>query len=260
MIPEEARAEAHLRIGRLLATHTAPEQREEAIFEIVNQLNRGRHLIASQDEREQLAELNLIAGQRAKSSTAYASALKYLTAGAALLAEDCWDRRHDLVFALELLRAEFEFLTGELAAAEKRLAALSMRAGNTVERAAVACLRMDLYTTLGSERPRGRGRSGLPPDIWASNGRRIRQKRKHDENTTGSGRGSASREIEDLIDLPLMSDPASLATFDVLTRLVPPAIFTDMNLLSLIMHAERSISASSVATATLPAAPIFSLA
>ena len=86
LIPEAARAEAHLRIGRLLAAHTPPEKREEAIFEIVNQLNRGAALITSRDEREQLAELNLIAGKRAKASTAYASALNYLVAGAALLA------------------------------------------------------------------------------------------------------------------------------------------------------------------------------
>ena len=76
-------------------------------------------------EREQLAELNLIAGQRAKASAAYASALAYLTAGAALLAEDCWERRHELAFALELNRAECEFLTGALTEAEQRLAALS---------------------------------------------------------------------------------------------------------------------------------------
>ena len=48
---------------------TPPEKREEAIFEIVNQLNRGVTLITSRDEREQLAELNLIAGKRAKAST-----------------------------------------------------------------------------------------------------------------------------------------------------------------------------------------------
>ena len=41
LIPEACRAEAHLAIGRLLAAHTPPEKREEAIFEIVNQLNRG---------------------------------------------------------------------------------------------------------------------------------------------------------------------------------------------------------------------------
>jgi predicted ATPase len=55
LIPEASRAEAHLRIGRLLAAQTPPEKREEAIFEIVNQLNRGASLVTSQDEREQLA-------------------------------------------------------------------------------------------------------------------------------------------------------------------------------------------------------------
>ena len=88
LIPERLRAEAHLRIGRLLAAHTPAEKREEAIFEIVNQLDRGAALVTSREEREQLAEFNLLAGQRAMATTAYASALTYLTAGAALLPED----------------------------------------------------------------------------------------------------------------------------------------------------------------------------
>jgi predicted ATPase len=36
LIPQQSRAEAHLRMGRLLAAHTPAEKREEAIFEIVN--------------------------------------------------------------------------------------------------------------------------------------------------------------------------------------------------------------------------------
>jgi len=51
----------------------------------------------------------------------------------ALLVEDSWERRHELTFALELHRAECEFLTGALAEAEQRLAALSTRAATTVE-------------------------------------------------------------------------------------------------------------------------------
>ena len=39
--------------------------------------------------------------------------------------------------------------------------------------------------------------------------------------------------IEELIDLPLMNDPASLATLDVLTKFYPSAMFTDANLLSM---------------------------
>src|SRR5262249_3001334 len=111
-------------------------------------LNRGAALITARDEREHLAEINLTAGKRAKASTAYASALSYLVAGVALLADDGWERRRDLAFALEGHRAECEFLTGALAAAEERLTMLSSRAATTVERATVACLRIDLYTTL----------------------------------------------------------------------------------------------------------------
>ena len=148
LIPEARRPEVHLVIGRQLAVQTPPENREEAIFDIVNQLNHGARLMASRDEREQLAEFNLIAGKRAKASTAYASALTYLAAGAALLDEEPWERRRELTFALELHRGESEFLTGALAESEQRLAALSIRTANTVERAMVACLRVDLYTTL----------------------------------------------------------------------------------------------------------------
>ena len=192
LIPEASRAAAHLRIGRLLAAQTPPEQREEAIFEIVNQLNRGAALITARDEREQLAEFNLIAGKRAKASTAYASALTYLVAGTALLAEDCWERRHELIFALELDRAECEFLTGALTEAEQRLNVLSTRAADTVER---ADRRVSVRRPVHD--PRLRTSAPLPSvsttsGIWASTGRRIRRKRKRGANTIGSGRSSGA--------------------------------------------------------------------
>jgi serine/threonine protein kinase len=95
LVPARLRAEAHLRIGRLLTAHSLPHKREETIFEIVSQLNRGAALITSRKEREEVAELNLMAGKRAKTSTAYASALNYFIAGAALLADDSWERLHD---------------------------------------------------------------------------------------------------------------------------------------------------------------------
>jgi PAS domain S-box-containing protein len=224
LIPEELRGEVHLRIGRLLAAHIPPERREEAIFEIVNQLNRGAALITAQDEREQLAEFNLMAAKRAKASTAYASALSYLVAGAALLADDGWERRRELMFGLELHRAECEFLTGALAEAEARLTMLSSRAATTIDQATVACLRVDLYTTLDH--------SDRAVDVclaylrhlgmdWSPHSTEEEARREYERTWALLG----SREIEELIDLPLMSDPVSLATLDVLTKVVPPALF-----------------------------------
>ncbi|GLR90842.1 signal transduction histidine kinase [Bradyrhizobium iriomotense] len=233
LIPEELRAEAHLRIGRLLAAHTPPEQREEAIFDLVNQLNRGADLITSQEEREQLADLNLIAGKRAKASTAYASALKYLVAGAALLVDGSCERRHDLIFPLELQRGECEFLTGQLAAAEERLSILSSRAANPVELATVTCLRVDLYTALDqSDRAVAVCLDYLRHLGVECSLRPTEEEAEREYERIWSQLGS--RKIEELVELPLMSDPASLATLDVLTKAMPPALFTDANLHSLI--------------------------
>jgi PAS domain S-box-containing protein len=233
LIPEESRAEFHLLIGRLLLLQTPPERREEMIFEIVNQLNRGNILMTAREEREQLAELNLIAGNRAKAATAYDSALLYLNAGATLLQPDCWERRRQLAFALELNRSECEFLTGVLAEAEQRLISLSARAATVVERASVACLLIDLYTTLDqSSRAVAVGLDFLRHlgIDWSPHPTEEEARREYKRFWSQLG----SRTIEDLIELPLMSDPAPLATLDVLTKLVAPAFYTDGDLLALI--------------------------
>ncbi|MBB5421474.1 PAS domain S-box-containing protein [Paraburkholderia atlantica] len=241
LIPKELRAHTHLRIGRLLAAQTPASKRKEAIFDIVSQLNRGAALVRSRQERQQLAAFNLIAGKRAKASTAYASALTYLTAGAQLLQDDCWGRRHELVFPLQLNLAECEFLTGRLTDAEERLAMLSNRATNTVDQASVACLRMDVYLTLD--------RSDLAVEVCLDHLRQLGidwPAHPHESNVRGEYENIrlrlAGRAIEALIDMPLMSDPASLAITDVLSKLLRPAWFFDANLASLAICKVISLS------------------
>jgi PAS domain S-box-containing protein len=234
LIPEDQRGQVHLRVGRVLRTHTPPDKREEVVFDIVNQLNRAVALITSRTEREQLAELNLLAGKRAKASTAYASALNYLIAGTALLPGDPWDRRHELIFELELHRAECEFLTGALTEAEQHLAGLSTHAASTVERATVASLRVDLYTTLDqSSQAIAVGLDYLRHlgIDWAPHPTEEEARREYERIWLQLG----SRTIESLIELPLMTDPASLATLEFLTKIAPPAFYTDANLLALVV-------------------------
>jgi PAS domain S-box-containing protein len=232
LIPDSRRATAHLLIGRLLVARTPPEKREAAIFEIVKQLNRGAELIDSQDERERLAELNLVAARRAKNATAYASALTYLDVGMAA-SEALSERRFELDFELELIRAECEFLTGALGEANQRLAALSARAADDVEQVRIACLRMDLYITLGeSARAIAVGldylqRLGVD---WSVHPTEEEIRREYQRIWSQLG----GRSIEELVDLPSMNDPASLAILDVLIRLAPPAFHTDANLIALV--------------------------
>src|SRR5260370_18068031 len=156
-------------------------------------------------------------------------ALDYLITGTTL-AEDCWERRYDVICARELGRAECEFLTGALAEAERRLTVLSTRAVGTVERATVACLRMDLYTTL-DQSSRAIAVSldclrHLGID-WPAHPTQEEARREYDRIWSQLG----SRPIESLIELPLMSDPASLATMDVLGNLGITALSRNANLL-----------------------------
>ena len=234
LIPQELRAEAHLRIGMLMASHTSPDKLEEGIFEIVNQLNRGANLITSIAERERIAELNLIAGRRAKMSTAYASALKYLHAGRRLLTDEIWIRNYDLVFSIECLIAECELHTADVVAAEGRLTMLAQRAESRHDFAVVTRLQITLYTTVD----RSDRAIEVFLDYLRRNGMHWSQHPARDDvmqeyNRIWSLVGN--RQIEELIDLPMLDDPDVLDMLDVFTEIVHPAMFFDENLSTLVV-------------------------
>jgi PAS domain S-box-containing protein len=229
LIPKGLRAEVHLRIGMLMASHLPQERLEEEIFEIVNQLNRGSQLVASIAERERIAELNLKAGKRAKHSSAYSSAIKFLRAGRSLLTDASWTHSHNLVFSIECLLAECEMLTAELAAAEQRLSMLAERAKTTHDFALVTRLRLPLYIALGRsdrameifvEYQRSRG------EDWPLHPTDEEVSREYDRIWTSLG----TRQIEELFDLPLITNPDVLTVLDVFTE-VP--YFTDPKFLAL---------------------------
>ena len=106
---------------------------------------------------------------------------------------------------------------------------LSNRAANTVETSRGRLLAHGSLHDTRSEQPRRRGRPRLPPApgyrlVAASDGRGSATEYERIWSQLGS------RPIEDLIDLPLMTDPASLATMDVLTKIGPAALtFMDAN-------------------------------
>ena len=232
LIPISQRPATHLAIARGLEAWV--QARDAALFEIVGQFNRGAALITTRDERQHVAELNLMAGRRAEASMAYASALAHFEAGSALLPEDAWQRRQSLAFELELHRAQCECWVGAWEAAETRLASLAEHAVDMVQRAEVAGLRLDLYTNRGAAeravevalealRPAGIEWSAHPSPLDAA----------HEYERIWQQLGA--RTIEEMASLPQMQNPEDRAILVLLTKFGPAALYTDGNLFALTM-------------------------
>jgi histidine kinase len=233
LIPEAARPEMHLAVGRLLLARGEDPGRPEWLFDAVNQLNHGAALIDLPEERVQLAELNLAAGRRAKASAAFPSAYGYFNLGTGLLPADAWDAHHELTFDLHLERAEAEYLTGRFDDAERSYAILLERAASSLESAEAYLLMMHQYETtarygdaiqagmvglrlLGVELPAGRAeqRASFEAEIETI-------KRRLD-----------GRPVASILDLPLLEDPAVRKVVKVLVILWTPAYISGENELS----------------------------
>ena len=234
LIPEAQRAEVHQRIGRALLTSLTEDELAVHLFDVANQFNRGAALLIDRGEKAQVATLDLRAGRKAKTSAAYASACVYLAAGMALLHEADWDTHYELMFSLRLERAECEYLTGDFDTAERLIAELLRRAASKVDQAAVYHRKIQLHV-VKSESPQAVA-SGLAClqlfgiDIPAH----PTQEQVEAEYET-VWRNLAGRPIEDLIDLPLMTDPELRGAMQVLADLHGSAHFTDLRLLCLFL-------------------------
>jgi PAS domain S-box-containing protein len=149
LIPPQLCAEVHLRIGRLLIERMTPKEITESIFDVVNQLNQAVDLIDDPEERLSLLRLNVVAGMKAKSAIAYASARNYLAQARALLSPDAWNRRYNETFDLYLAFSECEYLVGNFAPADELFGLILGRANSDLDRTKVYSLRMKLYQVAG---------------------------------------------------------------------------------------------------------------
>ena len=233
LIPEESRAQFQLRIGRLLHSRMSAEEIAKNIFSVVNQFNAGTAHIRRQTEKEQVAELNLTAGQKAKTSGAYASACTYLSAGMALIGQTGWQRSYDLALNLWLERAECEFLVGNFETAEQLISEVLQNGRSKLDKSAAHRLKLQLCV-LKTQNPEAVGIAleclslfgiEMPPHPTSE------QVQTEYEEVWKNLEG---RSIGSLMELPRMRDPEMRAAMNVLSALFVPALATDSNLLRLL--------------------------
>ncbi|MEP0820663.1 MULTISPECIES: hypothetical protein [Trichocoleus] len=116
LIDESQKQGVHLQIGRNLLEKISLERTTERLFEIIDHLNHGIALATDQAERNEIAKLNLQAGQKAKAAIAYTVATKYLATGREWLewlAASSWQINYELTLELYSETTEVAYLCGE---------------------------------------------------------------------------------------------------------------------------------------------------
>ncbi|BAB72312.1 trifunctional serine/threonine-protein kinase/ATP-binding protein/sensor histidine kinase [Anabaena sp. FACHB-709] len=149
LIPVEQKQYTHFQIGQLLLQGLSQGEQEERIFDIVNQLNMGLDVITSNEQKQELAHLNLKAGQKAKLSAAYQAAYEYCTIGMSLLSPDAWQQDYPLIYSLHRDASEAAYLCGKFDQAEALYAETLTYAQAPLDQAIIYRIQMTQYQLQG---------------------------------------------------------------------------------------------------------------
>ncbi len=233
LIPDHQKQLTHLKIGQLLLNATSETERDQKIFEIVQQLNQGAEFLTSPAERDELAGLNLVAGQKARASTAYTAAIEYALKGINLLTTDCWQQCYQLTLALHELAAEVAYLSGDFTQMEQLIDTVLQNAQTLADQ-----LKVYEIKVLGLKAQNHLTEAldfGL--EVLAKLGIELPAHPSQEEIALGLEKTKSAlegRSIQGLIDLPVLRDPVQRGVTRILWNLCPPAYVTRPNLMILL--------------------------
>ncbi len=241
LISEDQKKSVHLQLGNLLLENIPEGEREENIFVLVNQFNKAVELIHGTSERYSLAKMNLIAGRRALSSTAYTTADKYLTTGINLLESNIWEIDYNLSLSLYETIAEVKYLSGDFEQTELFADIVLLNAKTLLDKVKIYQVQIELYKSCNQ----GKKAISIGIELLKLFGVDF------PENPTPSNIGMAlqetqvalvERQIQDLFNLPTMTDPEKLAVMNILSKLLPITYICNPLLFTLIALQQINIS------------------
>ncbi|MDZ8051790.1 MAG: AAA family ATPase [Aulosira sp. ZfuVER01] len=215
LISESDNKAIHLKIGRTLLKNTSLEKLEDNIFEIVNQLNIGVDLITSKLEKAELAQLNLIAGNKAKLATAYEAAIRYLQMGLRLLETDSWQHQYQLTLDLyiEVMEAEYLNINFEQAAIYAEI--VKQNANRLLDQVKAYEAQMQMYM------------AQIQMQLAIDTGLKLLDMLEVNLESAPP----QNLDVEDLINLPKMTAPDQLAAMRILISMISAAYFANPALL-----------------------------
>jgi predicted ATPase/signal transduction histidine kinase/CheY-like chemotaxis protein len=241
LIPPDDKQAVHWKVGQLLLQNTPPEVLQQKIFDIVNQLNLGIRAIDVQLERDKLAQLNLIAGKKAKASAAWKPAWNYLRLGINCLSADSWLRQYDLTLTLYVETVEAAILSGHVEEMEKLAELVLQQAPSLLDKVKVYEVKIQAYTA--QNKPLEAIETAL--SVLKLLGIRFPKKPTKLNillELVKTKLSLAGKRIEDLIDLPVMTNPDKLAAMRILSSVVSAAHFATPELLPLMVFKQVNLS------------------
>lgn len=148
-IPEERKQSLHYMIGHYVLEHSDSESINDQILYITDNLNIGMQNLQDQSDRHRLAELNLMACGKAKSSAAFEAALRYAHSGVSLIHETGWTEHYTLTCDLFINLAESLHLNGLFIESENIFNTIIEHVKSTDEKASVYSKKSRLFITMG---------------------------------------------------------------------------------------------------------------
>ncbi|NJO61709.1 MAG: AAA family ATPase [Richelia sp. RM2_1_2] len=241
LIPDDQKQTTHYCIGQLLLQQISAEAREDRIFELVNQLNYGTDLITEQNERDKLAQLNLIACRKAKSANAYQAGYSYSEIGLSLLGENAWLNQYEITFALYELAAELAMLCGDFEQMEQLIDIVTEQAHSKLEQVNVYRIRIQsnvsqnqLISAITIAQQFLQQLSVTFPKTPSQND--IQQAIAEISKLIGN------RKIEDLVQLPQMTNGEKIAIIQIANSIIPVAYICDPPLFPLLISLSVKLS------------------
>jgi predicted ATPase len=114
LIPPEKQDSFRGEIGNVLNKQLDPEELDKSIFEVVTLRNYAVATISSEEERKELATMNLEAGLKASEIAAFDAAAVYFKAGHELMGEDGWANDQEMMIKLCSEGANACFISNDL--------------------------------------------------------------------------------------------------------------------------------------------------
>jgi predicted ATPase/class 3 adenylate cyclase len=225
LIDPAQRQALHRSIGRLMLGHATAEELDERLMDVVRHLNEGRSLVTDAAERHELVRLNLSAGIKAKQSSAYDAALRYLRIGHDLLGTDAWHQAYDLAWTLNNELQHCYYLTGDWTNADAWTELLLDHARTAVEKGIVLANRTRQYATTGRMQESidaatmGLSMLGFPFNPNPTPGDVDEERRLVEVNRAG-------RPIASLIDMPEITDEKARIASQLIMEIFPAAFLS----------------------------------